>query len=81
MDLFKSSFCCSILTEDAAAGSSSFETLANALHHHFGSNDYFRVGTAIVGVPYPLIFKIEANNMNLVALKFKLDSMILDIML
>eukprot|EP00795_Rhopilema_esculentum_P013034 gene13034-3809_t len=38
----------SILTEDAAAGSSSFETLANALHHHFGSNDYFRVGTAIL---------------------------------
>jgi len=38
----------SILSEEAVSGSSSFEVIANALHHHFGSNDYFRVGTALL---------------------------------
>jgi len=38
----------SILTEDASSGSSSFETLVNALHHHFGPNDYLRVGTSML---------------------------------
>ncbi len=38
----------SILTEDTLSGAASFETLVSALHHHFGPNDYFRVGTAIV---------------------------------
>lgn len=38
----------SILTEDTSSGLTSFETLINSLHHHFGPNDYFRVGTGIL---------------------------------
>jgi len=38
----------SILSEEAVSGSSSFEVIANALHHYFDSNDYFRVGTALL---------------------------------
>jgi len=36
----------SILSEEAV--SSSFEVIANALHHYFGPTDYFRVGTALL---------------------------------
>jgi len=38
----------SILSEEAVSGSSSFEAIANALHHYFGPNDYLRVGTALL---------------------------------
>eukprot|EP00794_Sanderia_malayensis_P016862 gene16862-18564_t len=38
----------SILTEETVSGSTSFETIVSSLHHHFGPNDYFRVGTAIL---------------------------------
>ena len=38
----------SILSEEAVSGSSTFEVIANALHHHFGPNDHFRVGMALV---------------------------------
>ncbi|XP_002164471.1 CCR4-NOT transcription complex subunit 11 [Hydra vulgaris] len=38
----------SILSEEAVSGSSSFEVIANALHHYFGPNDYFRVGMALL---------------------------------
>lgn len=35
----------SILSEEA---SSTFDVIANALHHYFGSNDYFRLGSALL---------------------------------
>lgn len=38
----------SILSEEAVSGSSSFEVISNALHHYFGPNDYFRVGTTLL---------------------------------
>jgi len=38
----------SILSEEAVSGASSFEAIANALHHYFGPNDYLRVGTALL---------------------------------
>jgi len=37
----------SILSEES---SSSFDVIANGLHHYFGSNDYFRLGTALVSI-------------------------------
>lgn len=45
----------SILSEEAVSGSSTFEAIANALHHHFVPNDHFRVGMALVGKSDELI--------------------------
>ena len=35
----------SILSEET---SSTFDVIANAFHHYFGTNDYFRLGTSLV---------------------------------
>ena len=37
----------SILAEESA---STFDVIANALHHYFEPNDYFRLGTGLVSI-------------------------------